>query len=124
LRLILSLQQSGTIKIRQLQVFYTLTEFRSVTRSAKILGVSQPAISMMIKRLETELGIILFNRDNRRLTPTAEAASLMEHVGQTLQSFNKLRDASMTSNTPVPACSRRNSGERHPGASTARWSRR
>lgn len=76
---------------RQLQVFYTLMEFRSVTRSAKILGVSQPAISMMIKRLEGELGIVLFNRDNRRLNPTPEAMLLMEQVGQTLQSFGKLR---------------------------------
>lgn len=79
--------------LRQLQVFQAVMEFRSVSRAARALGVSQPAVSALIKRLERQIGIALFRRDTRRLEPTAEALLLTEHVGQALEGISKVRGA-------------------------------
>src|SRR3546814_1657257 len=46
-----------SMDLRQLQVFHTVMETRSASRAARILGVSQPAVSTLLKRLEERLGI-------------------------------------------------------------------
>jgi DNA-binding transcriptional LysR family regulator len=83
----------SSMDIRQLQVFHTVMETRSVSRAARILGVSQPAVSTLIKRLEERLDIALFDRDRNRLEPTPEAVLLMQHVSQALESISKVRNA-------------------------------
>jgi DNA-binding transcriptional LysR family regulator len=81
------------MEYRQLQAFHTLMEVRSVSHAARLLGVSQPAVSTLIKRLEAQLGISLFNRDRRRLEPTPEAVLLMDQVTQALESAANVRSA-------------------------------
>src|SRR3546814_3752435 len=68
-------------------------ETRSASRAARILGVSQPAVSTLLKRLEERLGIALFARERNRLEPTPEAVLLMEHVSHALESISKVRNA-------------------------------
>src|SRR3546814_10546291 len=43
-----------SMDLRQLQVFHTVMETRSASRAARILGVSQPAVSTLLKRLRSE----------------------------------------------------------------------
>ena len=52
----------------------------SVTRSAELLRTSQPTISRELKALERALGLQLFNRQGRTLSPTAQAAELHSQV--------------------------------------------
>src|SRR3546814_11604617 len=52
-----------SMDLRQLQVFHTVMETRSASRAARILGVSPPAVSTLLKRLEDRLGIALFARE-------------------------------------------------------------
>src|SRR3546814_16131810 len=68
-------------------------ETRSASRAARILGVSQPAVSTLLKRLEERLGIALFARERNRLEPTPEAVLLMEHVSHALEPISKVRTA-------------------------------
>ncbi|TVR11246.1 MAG: LysR family transcriptional regulator [Salinarimonadaceae bacterium] len=79
--------------VRQLEVFQAVMEFRSVSRAAQALGVTQPAVSSLIQRLERQLGIVLFNRAKQRLEPTAEALMLIEPVGRALESIGRIRSA-------------------------------
>lgn len=71
--------------------FLLVYEFRSFSKAADILGVSQPALTKRIKRLEDEVGIDLFDRQLRPIRPTPEAMILKEelvrvagHAGQVL----------------------------------------
>jgi LysR family hydrogen peroxide-inducible transcriptional activator len=50
------------VKLKEVQYFLAVCEEGSFTRAAKICGVAQPTLSMAIKRLERELGGILFAR--------------------------------------------------------------
>ena len=76
--------------IRQLEVFNAVIEHKQVTRAAQALGVTQPAVSAQLARLETELGITLFNRVGRRLQPTTEALLLYEKATDALHGIERL----------------------------------
>jgi DNA-binding transcriptional LysR family regulator len=69
---------------RQLEVFRTVMEHKSVTVAAQVLGVTQPAISAQLSKFEAALGYPLFIRENRQLTPTPEAHTLLGEVAAVL----------------------------------------
>ncbi len=62
--------------LKQIQFFIALFEDGSVTRAARRLNIVQPALSMQISRLESELNQKLFERGPHGMTPT-DAARLM-----------------------------------------------
>lgn len=59
---------------RDIIAFQKVYETRSITRAAKELYVTQPSVSIQIKKLEEELGVQLFKRNgNKGLVPTENA---------------------------------------------------
>jgi len=58
--------------LRKLQIFYCVAEKLNMTTVSKEMYISQPAISQMIKEMEEELGVKLFNRLGKRLYLTDE----------------------------------------------------
>ena len=44
------------------KLFYTVAKEGSISSAAKILYISQPAVTLQIKKLESQLGISLFTR--------------------------------------------------------------
>lgn len=71
-----------------LRAFEAAARHLSFTQAASELNVTQTAISHQIKRLEQELGVRLFNRQNRALTLTPEAS---EYLPGIRAAFNDLR---------------------------------
>jgi len=71
-----------------LRAFEAAARYLSFTQAASELNVTQTAISHQIKRLEHELGVRLFIRQNRALTLTAEAS---EYLPGVRAAFNDLR---------------------------------
>jgi LysR family transcriptional regulator, glycine cleavage system transcriptional activator len=71
-----------------LRAFEAAARHLSFTQAASELNVTQTAISHQIKRLEQELGVRLFIRQNRALTLTAEAS---EYLPGVRAAFNDLR---------------------------------
>lgn len=71
----------------RLQKFARLTEIGSFTKAAKILHISQPALSIAIDKLEQELGSELLIRGNRKLELTeagrAAYTTALEHQNST-----------------------------------------
>ena len=63
------------MELLQLQYFLLLANQQHVTRTAEILHISHPALSVTIKKLESELGVPLFVRKGRNiaLSPYGEA---------------------------------------------------
>jgi DNA-binding transcriptional LysR family regulator len=70
--------------LKLLETFKSVIETRSVTQTAMILGVTQPAVSAQIGRLEETVGFRLFDRSGGRLKPTNEGLSFYEDVTKAL----------------------------------------
>lgn len=72
--------------LRQLRVFTEVARQGSFTRAAERLHIAQPAVSISVRRLEEELELTLLNRQEKRVTLTAEGETLLAHAGRILES--------------------------------------
>ena len=68
-----------------LRAFITVVEVASFTRAAEILGRTQPAISLQIKRLEETVGCDLIERKGKEITLTERGEALAVHARQILR---------------------------------------
>lgn len=62
------------------KVFYYVAKEGGITQAAKALSVSQPAVSQIIRQLEMQLGIALFERAGKGIRLTAEGEALFVYV--------------------------------------------
>ena len=69
-------------------IFHIVAEKRNISQAAKELYISQPAISKSISKLETNLNTILFKRNSRGVTLTAEGELLYGYTKKAFQALN------------------------------------
>lgn len=77
---------------RQVEVFEAVVTLGSVTQAARRLGVTQPAVSAALAKLERAVGFALFRREGRRLLPTPEAMLLHGKAFSVLSDFRGLSE--------------------------------
>lgn len=68
------------MRLRHIEVFHAVYSSASVSNAAKLLNVSQPSISKVLKHAEDQLGYKLFERVKGKLIPTQEAHRLFKEV--------------------------------------------
>ncbi|WP_353189747.1 LysR substrate-binding domain-containing protein [Pandoraea pnomenusa] len=66
--------------IKEIEAFRAVMLAGSTGKAARLLSVSQPAVSQAIRKLEALAGLRLFDRIGGRLQPTQEARALMTEV--------------------------------------------
>jgi DNA-binding transcriptional LysR family regulator len=76
------------LRLRDLHVFFTVVQTGSLAKAAATLHVSQPAVSQLIIDLEHAVGVKLFDRGTRGVTPTVYGRTLLAR-GQS--AFDELR---------------------------------
>ena len=79
------------ITFRQIDAFKTVVQTGTVTESARMLGISQPAVSRLISDFESEVGFQLFARSGRNLKATPEALLLVEEVRRALSGLEQIK---------------------------------
>lgn len=79
------------MRARQLEVFSAVMRAGSVTGAARLLNISQPALSQILIRTEDELGFRLFDRIKGRLSPTPEALELFPETERLFAGLEGLR---------------------------------
>lgn len=73
-----------------LEAFHTVVSNSSITKAAAILGLTQPAVSAQISRLEASIGFSLFTRNGGRLSLTPEGQQFHAQVVHALGMFQRL----------------------------------
>jgi len=81
------------MRARQLEVFRTVMRCGTLTSAARLLNVSQPALSQILLHTEDELGFKLFDRSKGRLIPTPEAEELFPEANRLFEDLENLRHA-------------------------------
>jgi len=79
------------MRARQLEVFTAVMRAGTVTGAARLLNISQPALSQTLLHTEDELGFKLFDREKGRLHPTQEALELYPEAERLFAGLEGLR---------------------------------
>ncbi len=69
------------------RIFYTVAKTQNISKAAKELYISQPAISKSIQKLEESLGCELFRRSSRGVLLTEEGELLFTHVSSAFETL-------------------------------------
>jgi DNA-binding transcriptional LysR family regulator len=82
------------MNLRHIEVFHAVYVNGSVSAAARMLNVSQPSVSKVLRHAESLLGFPLFDRTGGRLVPTEDAHTLFTEVSEIQDRVYALREAS------------------------------
>jgi DNA-binding transcriptional LysR family regulator len=80
------------MNLRQMEVFHAIMQTGSVTAAARMLHVTQPAVSAVLKHCEEQLGLRLFERAGGRLQPTREAEAIFPDIAGVFGQLDEVKD--------------------------------
>jgi DNA-binding transcriptional LysR family regulator len=81
------------VELHQLQCFIAVLEEGGFKRATARLGITQPALSYQIRRLEEELGVQVLHRGKGGITPTEAGAALLGHAHQVISAVREAHRA-------------------------------
>lgn len=87
------------MKIELLTTFLEVSQTLHVRMAAENLYLTQAAVSSRIKQLEEELGVLLFDRTQKRLKLTAEGHRLVKHANEMIIMWQKIKQDVGIANT-------------------------
>jgi LysR family transcriptional activator of glutamate synthase operon len=79
------------VNLLQLRYFRRIANVQSVTQVAEEFHISQPAISKIIKNLETELGVKLFDRDGKFIKLNEKGRIFLRYVDKVFQALDEAK---------------------------------
>ena len=79
--------------IIQLEYLLAVANCGSFSQAAELCFVTQPSLSMQVKSLEEELGVVLLDRSKKPVVPTEAGEVVLEQARETLRAFNYIREA-------------------------------
>ena len=82
----------GHLKLRHLHLLTLLDQERSITRAAALLHLSQPAVSAMLKELESIFGIRMVERSPRGVSLTRGAQAALRRFSIALAELGSVRE--------------------------------
>lgn len=85
----------------QLRAFHNVARLGGFSRAADALGLTQPAISDQVRKLEMEQDVLLFNRDRRQVTLTSDGEALFALTKRYFEAENQVAQHLSQSSTAV-----------------------
>jgi DNA-binding transcriptional LysR family regulator len=87
------------MEFRQIRSFLSIAETLHFGRTAELIHLSQPALSLQIRALEEEIGVRLFERNRRKTTLTAAGFAFREDAAAAVSQLNQaIRRARLAAN--------------------------
>lgn len=79
------------MRLRHIEVFNAVMLTGSVSGAARLINVTQPAVSRTLAHAELQLGFALFQRSKGRLTPSTEALTLYPHIERLFAQLDEVK---------------------------------
>lgn len=79
------------MNVQQLRTFVAVVDHGSFSDAARVLGVSQPAVTMQMQALESDIGATLLDRRYRRVDITEAGRTLLPHARRVLEQLESAR---------------------------------
>ena len=89
------------MNLRDLRYLLAVAEHAHFGRAAEACGVTQPTLSVQLRKLEDLLGVPLFERSNKAVTPTAACERLIGHVRAAVAEAEAILDVARTLRDPL-----------------------
>lgn len=80
------------MNLQQLEYIVSLEQYRHFSKAAEHNFVTQPTLSMMVQKLEAELGLRIFDREAKPLVPTRDGEEVIRRAKSILAEVRHLRD--------------------------------
>jgi len=77
------------VRIRDLELIVAMHEEGNMTKAAKRLGISEPALSKLLHKIESRIQTRLFERGNGGIVTTAPGRTFVEHAAESVQAFRR-----------------------------------
>ncbi len=77
------------LKLQHLQTLIALGEQGNLTHVARMMNITQPALSKWLSQLEDEIGITLFERHSKGLRPSEGGKLLLQHVQRLINDMER-----------------------------------
>ena len=87
--------------IQDLRYVVAVADHGHFGRAAAACGVAQPTLSIQIKRLETELGVKLFERTTKLVSVTAAGADIVKRASQVLAEIDAIMSVGQQTSGPL-----------------------
>lgn len=78
------------MNLQQLKYIVAVNRFRNFARAAEASNVTQPTLSAMIVKLEEELDLRIFERNNRSVTPTTAGEKIIRQAEKALMEVERI----------------------------------
>ena len=79
--------------IIQLEYLLAVANCGSFSLAAEHCFVTQPSLSMQVKALEEELGVVLLDRSKKPVIPTEAGEVVLEQARETIKAYNYIKEA-------------------------------
>lgn len=79
------------MRLRHIEVFHAIIVTGTVSGAARLLNVSQPAVTKILQHAEDQIGLTLFERIRGRLHPTPEGLALFAEVQKIYSGLESLK---------------------------------
>lgn len=80
------------MNLQQLEYIIAVDKQRHFAKAAEMSFITQATLSMMIKKLEDELGVKIFDRTKQPVTPTKEGEEIIKRAKQVIAEVARLKD--------------------------------
>ncbi|MFZ0219409.1 MAG: LysR substrate-binding domain-containing protein [Candidatus Aquirickettsiella sp.] len=91
------------MNLKDLKYLLAIAEYRHFGKAAKACLVSQPTLSIQLKKLERTLGVQLFERGKKRVLITTSGMRIVEQAKLVLSAMNELERVAKLTNDPFAA---------------------
>ncbi|ALQ08990.1 LysR substrate-binding domain-containing protein [Pseudoalteromonas fuliginea] len=89
------------MNLKDFEYVKAIAHYKHFRKAADACFVSQPTLSGQVKKLEQELGVVLFDRSTKQVTLTSKGARLLAQIELILEQTQILKELAATSNEPL-----------------------